>query len=455
MIRETSTRSQTVYRAQCRALSVPSSHDTRRDNLVTLPDLSNLKTADSTIALLRDPYRYISRRAAELGEDIFETRLLLRGAICMTGVEAAGVFYDPARFQRAGAAPPPLQKTLFGEGGVQGLDDENHRQRKAMFLQIVQPDRVEALAEAVTREWRRAHDNWMADGQIELYPRLQEMLTTAVCEWAGVPLAAAEVETRTRQLSALFDDAGRIGLGHLRSRAARKAADRWAADIIDQVRAGRLDPPPSSAAYVVAHHREPDGRWMASRVAGVELLNVLRPTVATAVYITFVAHALDTHPAWRERLAHGNGSEDLAFVEEVRRHYPFFPAVAAIVRDEFEWRGQVFPQGRRVLLDLYGTDHDSRYWPDPQRFDPERFLGDEPDLFAFVPQGGGDPAVHHRCPGEPISTRLMIVALDQMVRHMTYTALAPSTPVDFGRLPALPAGGYPIRLVARDRSADG
>ena len=38
---------------------------------------------------------------------------------------------------------------------------------------------------------------------------------------------------------------------------------------------------------------------------------------------------LDAHPAWKERLANGDGSEDLAFVEEVRRHYPFFPAVAA------------------------------------------------------------------------------------------------------------------------------
>ncbi|MFL0461160.1 hypothetical protein ACH0CA_11970, partial [Kytococcus sedentarius] len=111
---------------------------------------SNIKRADGTIALLRDPYRCISRRAAELGEDIFETRLLLRRTTCMTGAEAAAVFYDPSRFQRAGAAPPPLQKTLFGQGGVQGLDGENHRQRKAMFLQIVQPDRVEALAEAVT-----------------------------------------------------------------------------------------------------------------------------------------------------------------------------------------------------------------------------------------------------------------------------------------------------------------
>ena len=42
----------------------------------------------------------------------------------------------------------------------------------------------------------------------------------------------------------------------------------------------------------------------------------------------------------------------------------------------------------------------------------------------------------------------MMVALDQMVRHMTYTALAPSAPVDFRRLPALPSGGYPIQVAA-------
>ncbi|GAA1512294.1 cytochrome P450 [Pimelobacter simplex] len=407
-----------------------------------------LKTVDSTMALLRDPYRYISRRAAERGSQTFETRLLMRPTTCMTGAEAAAVFYDPKRFQRAGAAPPPLQKTLFGQGGVQGLDGTGHRQRKAMFLEIAGPERVAALADLVTCEWRRAIPEWAAAGQIQLYPRLQVLLTRAVCEWAGMPLPDADVESRTRQLSALFDEAGHLGIGHLKSRVARKAADQWAVGIIEQIRADELDPPHASAAYVVAHHREPGGDQMSSRVAAVELLNVLRPTVATAVYITFVAHALDAEPAWRERLAHGDGGEDLAFVEEVRRHYPFFPAVAAIVRDDFEWRGHRFTRGRRVLLDLYGTNHDSTAWRDPERFNPERFLGAAPDRFAFVPQGGGDAALHHRCPGEPIATRLMMVALDQMVRHMTYTALAPSAPVDFRRLPALPSGGYPIQVAA-------
>ena len=49
--------------------------------------------------------------------------------------------------------------------------------------------------------------------------------------------------------------------------------------------------------------------------------------MAVAVYLTFVAHALASHPEWRTRLAGGDGSEDEMFVQEVRRSYPFFPAI--------------------------------------------------------------------------------------------------------------------------------
>ena len=50
-----------------------------------------MRSPDSTIALLRDPYRFLSRRAAELGVAVFETRLMLRRTTCMTGAEAAAV----------------------------------------------------------------------------------------------------------------------------------------------------------------------------------------------------------------------------------------------------------------------------------------------------------------------------------------------------------------------------
>src|SRR3546814_10503319 len=95
------------------------------------------------------------------------------------------------------------------------------------------------------------------------------------------------------------------------------------------------------------------------------------------------------------------------FVQEVRRFSPFVPAVAALGRREFEWRGYHFPSGRRVILDLYGTNHDARTWNAPEAFRPERFREWDESPFNFIPQGGGDHNVNHRCPGEWITIRLM------------------------------------------------
>lgn len=109
-------------------------------------------------------------------------------------------------------------------------------------------------------------------------------------------------------------------------------------------------------------------------MAAVELLNVIRPVVAIAVYLTFVAHALHRYPHCRHGLRSGDAEYREWFVQEVRRFYPFFPAVVARVRQDFEWRGYAFPAGRRVMLDLYGTDHDVRLWQAPETFRPERFV---------------------------------------------------------------------------------
>ncbi len=106
------------------------------------------------------------------------------------------------------------------------------------------------------------------------------------------------------------------------------------------------------------------------RVAAAELINVLRPTVANARYVAFTAVALHEHPAWRERLQAGNEEDLELFVQDVRRFYPFIPFIGGRVLAGFEWRGHRFAPGDWVLMDLYGTDHDSRLWEEPDRFRP-------------------------------------------------------------------------------------
>jgi fatty-acid peroxygenase len=402
---------------------------------------------DSTIALARDPYRFISRTCDRLDTDVFETHLLLQRAICMRGKEAAELICDLTRFVRHGASPRRISNTLVGRGGVHGLDGEAHRHRKAMFLAVTAPERVSRLASITAARLREHARGWESRGRVTLYDELRVVLTRSVCAWAGVPLDEREVQQRTTELTALFDQAGSIGPAHWRARLARTQAERWCGEIIEQVRSSRLQPAEDTALHTIAWHHERDGTLLDAHTAAVELLNVLRPTVAVSVFLVFAAMALDEHPGARERLVQDDAYLD-AFVQEVRRFYPFFPSIPARVKDDFEWHGYHFPRGVRVILDLYGTNHDRRLWDAPDTFRPERFLDRVAGAYALVPQGPGDQRMNHRCPGEGITGELMKVALRFLCTGIRYHVPLQDLGLDWRRLPALPRSRFVLSKVS-------
>ncbi len=408
-----------------------------------------LRSPNGVLGVLIDGYDYIGRRCDRTGSDVFETRLLGKPVTCLRGADAGSVFYDETRFARAGAAARRARRTLFGEGGVQGLDDDAHRHRKAMFLSLMAPEAVADLAERTRTGWDNAIDRWQTTTEpVVLFEEAARILCRAVCAWAGVPLRDDEVEGRTAQFHHLIDSGPRIGPRHWRGRIARRQLDHWAAGLIDDVRRGALDAAEGRALHTIAVHRDESGGLLGPGVAAVELINVLRPTIAIDRFITFAAVALHAHPAWRERLR----TDDTAvewFVQEVRRSYPFFPATAARVRRSFDWAGHHFPEGRLVVFDLHGTDHHPQLWPDPDRFQPERFETWDQDAFALVPQGGGDHATGHRCPGEWITIAAMKVAVETLTRAVGYTVPPQDLRISRRRIPTLPNSRFLITDVTR------
>jgi fatty-acid peroxygenase len=370
----------------------------------------------------------------------------------MRGEAAAHVFYDETRFTRAGAAPLIIRKTLFGDGGVQGLDGERHRRRKRLFLSLMSPDRIDTLAADALEAFDARSPAWERADGVVLYQEIGRVLCEAVCAWSGVPLPAADVARRTADLHAMIDGGGSLGPRFVRGVTARKRAERWVGDLIEQVRAHKLEAPDATALYAVAWHRDAGGQLLDTRTAAVELLNVLRPTVAVDRFIVYAALALHDHPGWRDRLRTADDELKEAFVQEVRRYYPFFPFVGARVRTSFVWRGYRFREGQRVLFDLYGTNHDPHLWPAPDRFDPERFLGWTGNAFSFVPQGGGDAETGHRCPGEPIAVALMKAALDALTQRIAYRVPEQDLRVSLTRMPTLPRSGFVVTDVRRLQS---
>ncbi|MEH0984323.1 cytochrome P450 [Micromonospora sp. CPCC 205556] len=406
------------------------------------------RSPESSLSFLREGYRFISARCERYDSDIFSTRLLLQPTICLRGRAAAVLFYDPERFQREGAMPRRGRRTLTGRGGVQGLDGSAHAHRKAMLMSIMTPSAVRQLGQLFADEWRARLPIWERLGPVVLYDEVGRLLTRAVCAWAGVPLAEGAVARRTDTLHAMIDAPAALGPRHWRGLLGRRRGERWIADVVRRVRAGTLPAPEGSALHVIAAHRDERGRLLPRRVAAVEVLNVLRPTVAVDRFVVFAALALHDHPAWRERVRADEKATE-CFVQEVRRYYPFFPVAAARVRRSFDWQGHHFPRGRRVLLDLYGTNHHPELWPEPERFRPERFTGWRDDPYGFVPQGAGPHLGGHRCAGEWLTIELMKQAVTLLTTGMRYEVPPQNLAVRLSRMPTLPPSGFLIEKVRR------
>lgn len=407
---------------------------------------------ESGLALLREGYRFISNRCDRFGSDLFLTRLMMHRALCMRGAEAARLFYDDHGVTRQGALPVTTLKLLQDKGSVQMLDDEAHRWRKRMFMTLMGPPSLGLLDSYVIDAWWTALVGWERRDAIVLHEELHTVLCRAACGWAGVPVGESELAPLARDFAALIDGAGAIGPRNWAAMAARRRIERWALVHIEAVRAGARRVEEASALAVVATHLDENGRRLEPEVAAVELVNLLRPTVAVANYALFAALALHEHADWRERLAAGD--DDLEpFVQEVRRFYPFFPAVGGIARRAVECMGELIPAGTWMLLDIYGTLHHPRLWQDPDRFDPQRFYAWRHGPYTFIPQGGGDHATGHRCPGEWITVMVMKRIVRLLTRDMIYEVPPQDLGVDLGRFPALPASRLRLARIRRRAGA--
>jgi fatty-acid peroxygenase len=289
--------------------------------------------------------------------------------------------------------------------------------------------------------------------EVRLFDAVVDLLCASVFEWAGVPLADADVGMCRPRLEALIEGGAKVGPGYWRGVRARRALENWLIELVLQVRAGVMTPPKGSALAVIARHRDLQGQVLAPRIAAVELLNVLRPTVAIDRFVVWAALALHEHPHWRQRLVSEDDETLRRFVREVRRLAPFFPMVVARSRRPMRVGKFRMRAGTRVLLDIVATNHDPGSWPDPAAFDPDRFDGREPGDYDFVFQGGGDHAAGHRCAGEWVTSAVMQTAVQVLSQAVTYSVPEQDLTVNLRRIPALPASGFllhDVRMVPSD-----
>ena len=84
----------------------------------------------------------------------------------------------------------------------------------------------------------------------------------------------------------------------------------------------------------------------------------------------------------------------------------------------------VLPTGTVIMLSAQLIHNDARWYDEPQRFDPDRFLGRKPDTYKWIPFGGG----MRRCIGAAFAHMEMDIVLRTLLSHFELAAASDRGP---------------------------
>jgi cytochrome P450 family 110 len=139
-----------------------------------------------------------------------------------------------------------------------------------------------------------------------------------------------------------------------------------------------------------------------------------------------------------------------AALEESMRLAPVVVHLTRVARRDTRIGGERVPAGARVFPSAYLAQHNPEVFPEPDRFRPERFLGDRSYEGAWFPFGFGA----RTCVGRHYVTRQMILLTSTLARHADLALPPGYTPRPVRRLVLIhPEGGTPMILRGRRAAA--
>lgn len=137
---------------------------------------------------------------------------------------------------------------------------------------------------------------------------------------------------------------------------------------------------------------------------------------------------------------------DRVLKESLRILPPVAFNVRRVSRDT-EVLGQTLPAGSTAVFSHYVTHHDAAIYPEPERFQPDRWEGVKPTQFEYLPFSAGP----RRCIGEGFTTRMQKITLIRLLQRFRFTVV-PGTRFDRHQaITVAPSHGVPVTLHPPDR----
>jgi cytochrome P450 len=340
---------------------------------------------------------------------------------------------DPAQLH-AGEANATILEPAVGPRSVLTLDDDEHMRQRKLLLPPFHGKAVERYRVIIRAAVRRDIETWPVGEPFAIRPHTQEITLDVILRAVyGLddPVrfrhAHAVVDAFAQRSDALmlpsFMRRGRRGPWGRFIRS-RNALDALVYDEIARRRAEADGDAREDVLSVLMRAEHDDGSPLTDRELRDELVTVVgagHETTATA--LAWAVERLVRHPEAMERLrADADGSYGDAVIRETLRSRPVIVDVARKLTAPLRIGGYELPAGTLVLASITGLHAREDLYPDAAAFRPERFLGEPPGTYTWIPFGGGV----RRCLGAAFAQEEMRIVLREIATRAELGAVEPA-----------------------------
>jgi cytochrome P450 family 138 len=357
----------------------------------------------------------------------------------------------------------PNLSRLLGSGSVFGLDRDDHRQRRRLLAPPFHGKSIKNYESIIEEETLREIADWPEGRAFPTLPSTMRITLNAILR-AVFGAEGGELDELRRILPPWVTLGSRLAAMPKPSRSYGRYSPwgrlaeyrrRYEAVLDTLIARERSDPNFEQRTDVLAmmlRSSYEDGSAMSRKDIGDELLTLLAAGhETTASTLGFAFERLSRHPEVLTALTAEAETDDnelrQATILEVQRHRTVIDAAGRHVHaPDFELGGWSIPHGHTIIVSISMLHADPELFPDPDRFDPQRYVGTKPPSFAWLAYGGGS----RRCVGAAFANMEMDVVLRTVLRHCTIeTTNAPGEKVHSRGVAYTPKDGG--KIVVRRR----
>jgi cytochrome P450 family 135 len=299
----------------------------------------------------------------------------------------------------------PLLGPLLGPRSVMLLEEPEHMTRRKLMLPSFHGKAVQADSEMMAEMARQEVARWPVGEPFALWPRMQDITLDVVMRAVFGPDAQGPrlrpLRERLRTLTGWMNEPRNLAMlaafgpgWVIRSRGYREAMGAVETAVMEEVQRRRAQSDggtPGVVSMLVEAEYE-DGSRLSERDLRDELVTLLSdgPTSSTLAW-TFerLLRNPDKLQNLQEDLDGGDGTYLDAVVKETLRLRPPVPVIVRNLLQPLRLGGYELPAGTTVAPCIHLIHRDERWYEEPRRFLPERFVGKQPGTYTWIPFGGG------------------------------------------------------------------